>query len=1004
MKNLKRIIALVAVFALALTTIASAASFTDVADDSAYYRAVEQLHKIGIIDGYTDGTFKPEQTVTRAEMAKLIAAMQGYAESAEGKSVTKFSDVPSTHWASGYIASATGTAINGLPDGTFAPDKPVKYEEAVKMIMATLGYTVIAEAEGGYPMGYVSAAIKEKVTEDVTNANIGADASRGTIAQLIYNAIDTPLVEQITWNKDGSGDYIKYDGETKYGGSAVEYKTLMSENLEIVKAEGVVMNNSYFGLTEDITAIDLDEDPTVSISINKIWGDFEDFDLYDSTELLVSDSDAMDYVGLAVEFYAQENEYEEWEILSILESESFNKAITFNLSSYDEKESEDADANVIYYYKDNATTSTKVTLQLENDDAYEYIPGYAMMYNYKAFGGDIKDTLADLKARGFGGQVTLVDNDKFTGYDAIIIEAAVSGVVDEIKTSGVAFKEAIKTPDNGKIKISDDLEDAIVVITKDGEVASFDDIAEDDVLSIIARKDGAYTVVDVMSNIIEGTISSTKSSKTSWSGEVGTAGKAYKIDGTWYDVAYGAEDALAGVVAGEGGSFYIDKYGKIAYFVEGGTFTGNYAYVMDTLVGTDDWGNLSFSMKLLTKDGLAVYETAQKFTYNSGSDSVVIDVKEGMVDAEDNDYSALGQAEDSDVDGTLEGQVIDFNLSSGKVKKITVEGYSKNDADPNFDYEAAITSDEFDAEDLSIGSLDFDEDTVVFYVDTVTPENSYVGTLADLEDKAVVNGHAYFDKHVKNEANIAVLVDAVTTISASTGLAVVVDFESGSNDDEDDIYTITLLYNGEEVTYDTTGDVYTTYTGDLTVGDIVKVKVTGAGIITAMNAVFDFAEDVRPEFGVDTNDDDEYDEFRTYLAVNAAAKVTLGEDPADDTETITGGYALEYKKTSKKVVGLYDFDADEIDANEYSISKAKNIYVIDGTGRDLEIYAGSAGDYEFDSELVNAAGTNFVSAGTFEDEDATGADYADVVIVRTFDGDVVDVVIVKGSADWKLAD
>ncbi|MBE7011263.1 MAG: S-layer homology domain-containing protein [Ruminococcaceae bacterium] len=975
MKNLKRIIALVAVFALALTTMASAASFTDVADSSAYYRAVEQLHKIGIIDGYTDGTFKPEQTVTRAEMAKLIAAMQGYAESAEGKSVTKFSDVPSTHWASGYIASATGTAINGLPDGTFAPDKPVKYEEAVKMIMATLGYTVIAEAEGGYPMGYVSAAIKEKVTADVTNANIGTDASRGTIAQLIYNAIDTPLVEQITWNKDGTGDYIKYDGETKYGGSAVEYKTLMSENLEIVKAEGVVMNNSYFGLTEDITSIDLDEDAKVTISVNKIWGDdFEYFTLNDEAELLVADSDAMDYVGYAVEFYAQENDYEEWEVLSILKAKSFNKEITFNLSSYDEKESADADANVIYYYKDNATTSTKVTLQNAAGTAgnVDYIPGYEMMYNFKAFDGDIKATLAALKDADFGGQVTLIDNDKFTGYDAVIIEAAVSDVVDEIKTSGVALKNGVKTPDGGRIKLADDLEDALVVITKDGEAASFDDIAEDDVLSIIGRKDGAFTVVDIMSNIVEGTISSTKSSKTS------ANDRAYKIDGTWYDVAYGAEDALAGVVAGEGGSFYIDKYGKIAYFVEGGTFTGNYAYVLDTLLDEDDWGNLAFSMKLLTKDGIAVYEAASKFTYNAGSDSNTVDVEDDMTD--DNTSVTTGDG------SVLKGQVIDFTLSSGKVKKITVEGYAKNDADPNFEYEDGIVNDEFDAEDLSIGSLDFDEDTIVFYIDTTTTENSYVGTLADLEDKAVVNGGAYVDKHAEADANIAVLIDAVTTISPSTGLAVVVDFESGSNDEEDDIYTLTLLYEGEEVTYDTTADVYNEYAGDLTVGDIVKIKVTGAGVITKMASVFDFEEDVRGEGDV--------------LKVARAADVTLGVDPADDIETITGGYAFEYKKTSKKIVGLYDYDGTEIDDNEYSISKAKNVYVIDGTGRDLEVYAGAAGDYEYDAELINEDLDGFAT----NLEDGTGANWADVVIFRTFDGDVVDAVIIKGSSDWTIAD
>ena len=473
MKNLKRIIALVAVFALALTTFASAASFTDVAEDSVYYRAVEQLHKIGIIDGYTDGTFKPEQTVNRAEMAKLIAAMQGYADSAAGKSATKFSDVPSTHWASGYIASATGTGIDGLPDGTFAPERNVKYEEAVKMIMATLGYTVIANAEGGYPMGYISAAIKEKVTEDVTGANIGSDASRGTIAQLIYNAIDTPLVEQVSWNKDGSGDFIKYDGNeyTKDGNKIYNaWKSLMTENLGIIKGVGVVTDNSYYGLNHDGN-IDLDEALTVDIAVDfdKTSGPKDFKTTFNNGEdILVADSDADEYVGRAVDFYAMENDYEEWEILSIIEHEVFNKTVTFNLADYDEKESASADANVIYYYKDNAANSTKVVLQ---DGTAKDSSAYSVMYNFVGYSKDLKTLLKDLKDANYGGQVTLIDNDKFAGYDAVIVEAAVSGVVEEVKRGRITWaagSEPQYTDEagSGSIRIDGESEETLYAFIK----------------------------------------------------------------------------------------------------------------------------------------------------------------------------------------------------------------------------------------------------------------------------------------------------------------------------------------------------------------------------------------------------------------------------------------------------------------------------------------------------------------------------------------------------------
>ena len=145
MLNLKNVIALVCTLALVITSVSVvsfAEAYTDVTESSAYYEAVESLSKLGIVTGYEDGTYKPEETVTRAEMAALIARIQGYEETAKANANTVFTDVPSTYWASGYVAQANGQGIiNGYGDGTFGPDDAVKYEEAVKMIMATLGYT-----------------------------------------------------------------------------------------------------------------------------------------------------------------------------------------------------------------------------------------------------------------------------------------------------------------------------------------------------------------------------------------------------------------------------------------------------------------------------------------------------------------------------------------------------------------------------------------------------------------------------------------------------------------------------------------------------------------------------------------------------------------------------------------------------------------------------------------------------------------------------------------------
>lgn len=931
MKNLKRLIALVAVFAMALTTIAGAASFSDVAEDSAYYEAVETLSKLGVIDGYTDGTFKPEQAVTRAEMAKLIATMQGFGDSAESGSVTKFSDVPASHWASGYIANATGVAINGMPDGTFAPDRTVKYEEAVKMIMATLGYTVIANSNGGYPMGYVSAAIKEGVTKNVSNANVGSDANRGTIAQLIYNAIDTPLVEQTSWNNDGSGEYTKYDGT---GNKA--YKTLMSENLDVVKMKGVVLSNSYMSLEGAVT-IDKEDDPEVKITVtygyNVTDNDFFDKDgdsIYpNGYDFLVGGTDAEDYVGKAVIYFAMQNDYDEWELISISEDTTYNKSVTFSLADYDE---DDTEEGKLYYYKNGSTTGTKLTIQ---DEA-------KVLYNNAYYDGDVYSLISRLKSGNFGGQVTVVDTDKTTGYDVIIVEAAVSAVVDEVSKGVIRFKESAALPVGGAISKIDTDDDAVVVaLIKDGKEITVDDVAEDDVLSIVtASKDGVYVVVDVMSNILEGTVSSTKKSTTS------ATDKAYKIDGTWYDSAIDSLD----VAAGDTGKFYIDKYGKIAYYDETSSYSGNYAYVLASLVSDDNWGNNKLELKLLTKDGVKTYEVAEKYKIDG---SATKDVDDLTVD----DTDALG----------VVGEVIDVTFSGNYVKAIV----TKDKDEDKFKKEADITNVEFDAETFELGRYDCDEDSIVFFVED-SDSDCYVGTLADLEDTAIVSGTAYTDKNADNDINIIVLKGVGTTISASSELAVVVDIDDTKNDDGEDIYALTLLYKGEEVVYNTTTKAHDDYTGNLSTGDVLKIKVTGAGIVTKMEAVFDFEDDdVRAKY-------DELDLESVFA------------DNAKTDEAYVFGYAQDYKSTGKKVT--------LVDGTEVKLSGCKNIYVIDGTGRNLDIYEGTTSDIYYDKNIATADKITKNNSN----EELTKEQVLDIVIVRQYDGDPIDLVIIKGTEDYDL--
>ena len=110
-------------------------SFSDVAGDSWYASYVGFAQKYNIVGGYEDGTFRPDQPVTRAELMKILAA---YFPGETGSA--SFTDVPETHWAYQAVAFGAGKGfVAGYEDGTFRPDQPVTRAEAVKMINGALG-------------------------------------------------------------------------------------------------------------------------------------------------------------------------------------------------------------------------------------------------------------------------------------------------------------------------------------------------------------------------------------------------------------------------------------------------------------------------------------------------------------------------------------------------------------------------------------------------------------------------------------------------------------------------------------------------------------------------------------------------------------------------------------------------------------------------------------------------------------------------------------------------
>lgn len=108
-------------------------NFSDVNSDDWFNNAISTLANAGILIGYSDGTFRPNEPITRAELVKI--AVSFYSSDAIG---AEFSDTDG-HWADVYINAAYALEfINGYGDGTFKPDQDIKRAEAMKIINRTL--------------------------------------------------------------------------------------------------------------------------------------------------------------------------------------------------------------------------------------------------------------------------------------------------------------------------------------------------------------------------------------------------------------------------------------------------------------------------------------------------------------------------------------------------------------------------------------------------------------------------------------------------------------------------------------------------------------------------------------------------------------------------------------------------------------------------------------------------------------------------------------------------
>ena len=260
MRTLKKTLSLLLAVALvlSLTVVGASAAYTgnkvdtlkDAADVGAdYSEAVGVMVGLGIIEGYDDGTLRPETTYTREQAAKIIAYMQLGPKDADSLRCTKapFTDVAADRWSAGYIAYCVEQGIiDGMGDGTFQPEAQLTGYQWAKMLLCAVGY--------GRNDEYVGSSWSLNTAKDALDKGIfegdlvGADHTPLQRQQAILYAFNALTSVGVVVYSPSLGDYILAYGN--FADRATIEGTLGAKVYGLASVEGIIVDNEAMGYSK----------------------------------------------------------------------------------------------------------------------------------------------------------------------------------------------------------------------------------------------------------------------------------------------------------------------------------------------------------------------------------------------------------------------------------------------------------------------------------------------------------------------------------------------------------------------------------------------------------------------------------------------------------------------------------------------------------------------------------------------------------------------------------
>ena len=463
---IKKLFALLLAFIIVLPSL-GAFAFEDT-DGTGFEQAVNTLEALGIVEGYEDKNFHPDDSLTRAQFAAMVVRLTDTSVYRMPESQV-FSDVDKKHWAYEFVNA--GYAIgyfSGYGDGSFAPDEKITVAQAVKTLVTMLGYANVAEAYGGYPTGYIKVANSEKLLTGISGSDSQA-INRGDVALLIYNCLDKPMLVQTSFG----GETEKFEPDSSH--------TILTEGLDCEIYEGSIIANKVTGIFGN-----------EALGQDKIL--FEDEE-EGNLKFAVGKSGVEGYLGYDLVIYVKEDAKTGEETVIHFEIKEENKEIMVSPEDID------------------SSTNLRTFSYWEDDKLKSYTLDYDVQVIMN-FAVNPFFTLEDITPKS--GSVILLDNDgdnridivnvkKYSHYVVSMVDATSLEIYDEYGKAPIRLAEKGKTTDYD--------------IIRKGSSAKFKNIAVGSVLSVLSSVDGSYHEINIITTPVRGKV-------TAFDGTAYTIGEA----------------------------------------------------------------------------------------------------------------------------------------------------------------------------------------------------------------------------------------------------------------------------------------------------------------------------------------------------------------------------------------------------------------------------------------------------------------------------------------------